>query len=925
MRHLLTLLMLFALLPASAQDERLYLTGRGLDDTQPWQFYCTEGRRSGSWQTIELPSQWELQGFGDYCYGRWSKEGKSHPPREEGIYRRSFDVPKAWRGKSVRILFEGVMTDAEVTINGRKAGPTHRGAFYEFGYEIAPLLRYGATNQIEVRVAKESADKSVNNAERKADWWLFGGIYRPVYLEARPTIHIADYALDPRADGSLHLLLETTPIEAGSTLELTLDGARPIRQPLSAGTYHTLSAAWSEVAPWSPESPHLYRLGLRLIGPKGESLHYREERIGFRTIELRAGEGIYLNGTKLLLKGINRHSFWPEGGRTTSSAISRLDGELIKSMNMNAVRVHYAPDRHFLDICDSLGLVVIDELCGWHGAYSYEAGRPLLEEFMRRDRNHPCVICWSNGNEGGWNTRLDSLFAPLDPQRRPLIHPWADFGAIDTHHYPAYQTGVARFTNGQKIFMPTEFMHGMYDQGHGAGLEDFWEKYTASPLFAGGFLWDFSDNAVVRTDREGALDSDASNGADGILGPHREKEASYYAVRDIWAPIQFEQLRIGPSFDGRILTRNDYLQTNLSACRGDYRLLGITEQNEVVLEEGEVELPSIEPRCQGFSRLPITPRFAQADLLEISLYHPSGREMVTRRWPIHRAAHYLTAPAASASPATLTEGELSLTLSAAGVTVELDKQTGRIRQVNRHSGPISFSDGPIEVGINSRLQRIEHRIEGCCAVVTAYYLGAIDSLRWTMHPDGELDMELVMLNRANGGKGFDDAVTLPNVTNLGISFRYPEAKVKGVKWFGKGPYRIWKNRLRGAEIGLWQKGYNNTLTGAAYERLCYPEFKGYHADMRWMTLLTDEGDFTIRTASDGLFMRLYTPEEPLDNKSGIVAYPAFPEGDISFLYEIPAIRSFKPIEEHGPRSQPGHVRIKRGDEGIRMHLRFDFR
>lgn len=106
---------------------------------------------------------------------------------------------------------------------------------------------------------------------------------------------------------------------------------------------------------------------------------------------------------------------------------------------------------------------------------------------IARDVNHPCIVLWSNGNEGGWNMATDKLFYRYDPQRRHVIHPWADFDELDTHHYPAYLTGVGRFTNGYKVFMPTEFMHGLYDQGHGAGLEDFWARYTAHPLFAGGF------------------------------------------------------------------------------------------------------------------------------------------------------------------------------------------------------------------------------------------------------------------------------------------------------------------------------------------------------------------------------------------------------------------------------------------------------
>ena len=157
-----------------------------------------------------------------------------------------------------------------------------------------------------------------------------------------------------------------------------------------------------------------------------------------------------------------------------------MDALLIKEMNMNAVRSHYPPDEHFLDMCDSLGLVYMDELAGWQNGYDSRVGAKLVKEMIERDVNHPCIILWSNGNEGGWNTQTDPLFAQYDRlQKRHMVHPWADFNDLDTHHYPTYLTGVARFTNGYKVFMPTEFMHAMYDQGGGAGLRDFWAvSYT---------------------------------------------------------------------------------------------------------------------------------------------------------------------------------------------------------------------------------------------------------------------------------------------------------------------------------------------------------------------------------------------------------------------------------------------------------------
>ena len=326
--------------------------------------------------------------------------------------------------------------------------------------------------------------------------------------EARQsTEHIA---IDARADGVMTVSLDVRNAPEGSSIEYTLS---PLSAPERIVNSHTLALksqnqtdtlAWGRVQSWECEHPNLYILKMALVSPQGKRLHEVEQRVGFRTVELRPKDGLYVNGTKVVLKGINRHTFHPEGGRCTDRAISLMDAKLIKEMNMNAVRSHYPPDTHFLDICDSLGIFYLDELAGWHGRYDDAVGEKLVEEMVRRDVNHPSVIIWDNGNEGGWNTNLDRLFAEYDPQKRHVIHPWADFDELDTHHYPTFLTGVGRFTNGYKVFMPTEFMHANSDQGGGAGLEDFWANWTSHPLFAGGFIWAFIEaisSAGGRTSR----------------------------------------------------------------------------------------------------------------------------------------------------------------------------------------------------------------------------------------------------------------------------------------------------------------------------------------------------------------------------------------------------------------------------------------
>ena len=181
------------------QTVRHYLSGIDKDSDVKWDFMCSSGRNSGKWAQIKVPSCWETQGFGTYYYG-WEEPKESD---ETGYYRHKFFADKAWKGNDVSLVFEGSMTDTEVKLNGKKVGDTHEGGFYRFSYDLSDRLNYGKENLLEVKVRKCPADSSIYRAERQTDFWLFGGIYRPVYLEIKPLQHIESLAVDARADGSL--------------------------------------------------------------------------------------------------------------------------------------------------------------------------------------------------------------------------------------------------------------------------------------------------------------------------------------------------------------------------------------------------------------------------------------------------------------------------------------------------------------------------------------------------------------------------------------------------------------------------------------------------------------------------------------------------------------------------------------------------
>lgn len=403
--------------------------------TDPKDFFCTGGRNSGYWTKIAVPSHWEQQGFGSYNYGRdYKTYGKnSRFADEKGMYKTAFDVPASWKGKEVFIVFEGSMTDTEIKINGKKAGDVHQGAFYRFKYNITGKLQFGKHNMLEATVSKMSADASVNNAERLADYWVLGGIFRPVYLEAVPKEYIDYTAINAKVDGSFAIQVFTKGFQQARTVVADIVDAKG----KTVATVNTkankndsvveLSTKVNNVLQWTAETPNLYRVNV-YVRDAAKSLYQTTEKFGFRTIEVRHGDGIYINGVQIKMKGACRHVWWPETGRCVNAEIDLMDVQLLKEMNMNAVRCsYYPPDVNFLNVCDSLGLYVLDELAGWQKWYSTKAGEPLVKEMVTRDVNHPSIIFWDNGNEGGTNKELDDDFTKWDISQRPVIHP---------HHRP---------------------------------------------------------------------------------------------------------------------------------------------------------------------------------------------------------------------------------------------------------------------------------------------------------------------------------------------------------------------------------------------------------------------------------------------------------------------------------------------------------
>lgn len=920
-KNLLTIAFACFCLPAVAQQKgsvyaktiRQNLSGIDKDHTVNWDFYCTGGRKSGQWTTIPVPSNWEFQGFGAYNYGHDKVKND-----EQGLYKHQFKLGVNAQHKRIFIVFEGSMTDTEVKINGRLAGPIHQGAFYRFKYDITGLVKNNVDNLLEVKVSKMSADASVNRAERNGDFWIFGGIYRPVYLEIVPETYIDRVAIDAKANGQIRVDVFNKNTTGNQVIQAEVQTLKGVRvgqsfsiKPTDDST--TLKSVVNNIAAWNPEQPNLYNLVVA-IKSGNQVVHQITQRFGFRTVELRKGDGIYVNDKKVIFKGVCHHSEWPESGRALSKAIDLLDIKQIKEMNMNAVRMsHYPPDQSFLDVCDSLGLFVLDEVTGWQAKYDTGVGHKLVKEMMVRDVNHPSIVLWDNGNEGGWNRDLDIDYALYDPQKRTVIHPWERFNNTDTKHYPVYNYVVNSNLYGKDIFFPTEFMHGLYDGGHGAGLDDYWNLMLSDPKNAGGFLWVYADGAIVRTDKDNILDADGNHAPDGIVGPHREKEASFYTIKEIWSPVYISNNTLPIKFDGRLNIENRYLYTNLNKCSFSWKLVSFASpQNKTtapsINSSGVIKAYNLAPDASAYLNLNLPANWKNSDALLLTVTDAAGKEIVSRSWAIAgtQAVTNKYTKGTSSTVGLFKEENEQLMVTSDGITYYFSTSNGYLQKVRGVSGDISLSDGPVLTGVKPQLKEIKRYVSGNSQVIEPIYTDGNFKVKWTFTPGKPAQLQYSYLPR--GSADF-----------YGITFNYPEQNITGMKWLGNGPYRVWKNRLKGGMLNVWQKDYNNTITGESW---LYPEFKGYHANMYWVTIQNKEHPFTIYTENENIFLQMLKPQKPVSAPNNNTS-PAFPDGNLGFMTAIPAIGTkFNPAEDMGPQSQKN---VQLNTTPVSGTLWFDFK
>ena len=751
------------------------------------EFYQTDFNDK-DWVGFPVPANWEVNGYGTPIYVSAGYPFKIDPPRvmgepkvdyttykernPVGQYRRSFQLPAGWEARGQTFLrFEGVMSAFYVWINGERVGYS-QGSMEPSEFNITNYLHAGE-NQIALEVYRYSDGSYLEDQ----DFWRFGGIHRSIHLLHTPDIRIRDYAVRtlPVSTDYQDFILQIDPqfsvyrgmTGKGTTLQGVLKDASgreiatlkgdvedildlehkagrmnewyPQRGPRKLGR---MSATIKSPKRWTAETPYLYKLHLTLLTAEGEVIEQVEQSVGFRSVEIRNGQ-LLVNGAPVRFRGVNRHEHDPRTARVMSEERMLQDILLMKQANINAVRTsHYPNVSRWYELCDSLGLYVMDEadieehgLRGilastpdWHAAFLDRAVR-----MAERDKNHPSIVMWSMGNESGYGPNFAAISAWLhdfDPTR-PVHYEGAqgaggepDPKTVDVisrfytrvkqeYLNPGIAEGedkeraenarwerlleIAERTNDNRPVMTSEYAHSM---GNALGnFKEHWDEIYSNPRMLGGFIWDWVDQGIYKTLPDGRIM--VAYGGDfgdkpnlkafcfnGLLMSDRETTPKYWEVKKVYSPVE---LRV-ESGELRVTNRNHH--TDLS----QYRCLWTLSIDGKQKDQGEITLPEVAPGESETIPLPVSiagkkaSAKATSDLrLTISfilkrdaLWAKAGHEVAWEQFCIQEGA-LLSSKLENRGRLKVRADEEHLSISGSGFSIQWEKNaTGSLTSLTYH-------------------------------------------------------------------------------------------------------------------------------------------------------------------------------------------------------------------------------------------------
>jgi beta-galactosidase len=812
------------------------------------------------WDTLPVPSSWPMHGYGKPAYTNVRYPFPVDPPRTPtenptGDHRLTFELPPEWPAGDAVLRFAGADSFLRVWLNGVELGWS-TGSRVPAEFAAGPHLQSGE-NVLAVRVHQWSAASYLEDQDM---WWL-PGIFRSVHLLARPAGGLGDVFVHADFDhrtGTGTLLVETSVPALVSVPALGIENA-PAGTPVVVGAVH----------PWTAEDPFLYAT---TVSTGSESVSVKA---GFRTVAIVDGL-LTVNGVPLLLRGVNRHEFHPDLGRVVSDEVARQDVLLMKRHNVNAVRTsHYPPTTGFLDLCDELGLWVIDECdlethgfgpLDWRRNPSddpqwSEAYLDRMRRMVERDKNHPSIILWSLGNEAGIGSN-HGVMADWTRERDPSrpIHYEGDrecrYTDVYSRMYASHAEVDAIGRQQEKPladpeldarrrampFLQCEYGHAM---GNGpGGLTEYQELFERYPRCQGGFIWEWIDHGIRQRTPDGreffAYGGDFGEPLhdgnfviDGLVFPDRTPSPGLIELATVFAPV-----RITGSTDGlRIGNLHAFADTSFLAFSYSVDADGVTVASgpldvPVVAagESAEVPLPAL-PSSAGERWLTVRAVLA-ADLP----WAPAGHEVALGQVPLGGT------PAVPGAAGLLPAGlETGLRLDLWRAPIDNDR-------VPAYEKAPPYEKDWRKAG----LDRLQHRVDaaGDGVLRTRVAPAAVDfgmNVTYTWADEGAGRRLTVDVEPDGDWPG-----PLPRI---GVRFALP-AELSEVEWFGRGPGEAYPDSRRAARVGRFTATVDDLQTPYVF-----PQENGHRIDTRWVSFAGPQGGLVISGAQPfGFTARRWTTE-----------------------------------------------------------------
>jgi beta-galactosidase len=852
-----------------------------------WRFQLlrrADGSPEGDWRDIDVPGCWTMQNTGDLPqYTNVQMPFGTQPPRvpednPTGIYERTFEVPAAWDGKRIVLHVGAAESVLVVGVNGMSAGLS-KDSHLAAEFDVTSLVRPGS-NTVRLRVVKWSDASFVEDQDQ---WW-HGGITRPVFLYATAAVHLADVRLeaglaDDLTTGTLRATIDVAfpdALEPGWRVSvrgrgIELEGDVPAGGEglgsLSADDWMALREAQARppqglgaveeslarvlkvvraqagrvrfettipnVARWSHEEPNLSEVEVELRSPDGGVVERVVYRIGFRRVEI-AGRELLINGQPVLIHGVNRHDFNQHTGRVVSAEDMRADLVQMKAFGFNAVRTsHYPNDPAFLDLCDELGLYVVDEADIESHAFSrticndpryLSAFVDRVSRMVVRDKNHPCVTLWSLGNESGYGTNHDAAAGWVrhyDPSR-PLHYEAAIAEDWDGGRHasdivcPMYApigaiVSYAQSGRQDRPLILCEYSHAM---GNSNGtLADYWDAIERTDGLQGGFIWEWWDHGLVQRTDDGSTrwayggmfgeePNDRNFCCDGLVWPDRTPKPAMWEHKQLAAPV-----RVTRENDGGLTIHNRMWFTDLSVMHATFEIA----DDDDVLATGPLPLPALGPRSSG----QLTPP-------EVG-FAPGRERWLTVRLKRDADEVCWSQVELSPRPAWAREVAGDVELDADGLLV--DPRFAKAPVLSLWRAP---TDNDRIGGLGRRWR--EWGLDSLTRTLLSADGGVVRSA-YTTGAGIEIAHAVTYARLADGGVLVSEEVEIPerirDLPRVGTVFEVRPGR-EDVEWYGTGPHETYPDRKLAA-IGR----YRSTVSDMHVDYI-RPSENGGRADVRWL-------------------------------------------------------------------------------------------